>query len=106
MKFHSWKDKGRWQRYASGSYYREDRCECGCVRRVSIDDEGLEVVESYTKDEVTQVAHMPCDRTRKRKGRKRKSRKGEKNMFSEFKEWDPPEEKEQKEDFIMITIPK
>ncbi len=103
MKHHRWKNKGRWHRYASGTYiYREDQCDCGCVRRVTIDDDGLEVVESYTKDDITQVAHISCDRTRSRK--KKKGKKGGRGVnFSDFAEYKPPAPKE---NFIMITVPK
>lgn len=75
MNLHRWLIKGKWQRYAIGNYiYREDICGCGCIRRVAIDDEGNEVVESYTKDDVTSASHTPCTRPRKvKKSRRRNS---------------------------------
>ena len=67
-KKHRWLTKGRWQRYSTGQYiYREDTCACGCTRRVTIDEEGKEVVESYTMDDNTSVAHIPCIRKGKAK---------------------------------------
>ena len=73
-KMHLWIRKGRWHRY--GDYiYRDDKCNCGCVRRIVIDTEGKEVVESYTKEENTSVAWIPCTRPRGRKKIKLKKSK-------------------------------
>ncbi len=98
--YHSWKVRGKWCKY--GDYvYRDDECECGCIRRVVIDFErGDTTIESYTLNEnvTTSAPECPVKHSRSKKKKKIKN-KGK--MFSDFTEWKPPEQ-----DYIMITVPK
>lgn len=62
---HRWTKKAKkWERY--GNYiYKEEECACGCVRRITIDEKGYEIVESYTINEDTTVKRPPCIRNKK-----------------------------------------
>lgn len=90
--FHSWFKKGPWQQY--GSYmYKEDECKCGCIRRTVINDDGYEVIESYTIDENVTIKAEPCTASKYKSKKKNKGKK-----LKEFKEW-------QTENFLIINIP-
>ena len=63
---HQWTTKGRWHVIGNTDsrnfpyIHRDDECTCGCVRRIVINEEGKEWVESYTiNDDVTIIA-PPC----------------------------------------------
>lgn len=61
---HSWTVKPqKWERY--GNYiYKEYKCECGCVKRIVITDEGYENIESYTLNENVSLKAEECTRTK------------------------------------------
>ena len=86
---HSWILKAKkWERYAN-YIYKEETCVCGCVKRIVIDEDGYEVVESYTHNGNTTFERPDCVRTKekKKKGRygsayqvrKRMKKEAEKN---------------------------
>lgn len=60
---HSWTVKPRkWERY--GTYiYKEYKCECGCIKRIVITDDGYENIESYTLNEHVTSKAGECIRT-------------------------------------------
>ena len=85
---HSWILKAKkWERYAD-YIYKEETCVCGCVRRIVIDEEGYEVVESYTKDGDTTTERPDCIRAKekKRKGRWGSAYQVRKRALKEAKE--------------------
>lgn len=57
--FHRWYP-GKKEQY--GSYiYRDDTCDCGCVRRVVLNDEDRQEIESYTVKEEIFTVEPPCE---------------------------------------------